>query len=111
MTNEPPKGMKANILRSYLGDPVSDPEFFNGCKKPVSCRFIVILLQYTTLHANRMSGRNCCLACAFSMRLCKRGESLEHWVGIFLMNSMKLIYVSVFVNYKCFSMNMRSVHN
>eukprot|EP00116_Pleurobrachia_bachei_P008773 sb/3469035/ len=50
MTNEPPKGLRANLLRSYLNDPITNVDFYTGCSKPSPWQKLLFSLCF--FHAN-----------------------------------------------------------
>ena len=45
MTNEPPTGLRQNLLQSYISDPISDDDFFNGCTGKETVRIYYEYIQ------------------------------------------------------------------
>ena len=51
MTNEPPMGLRANLIGSWLNDPISDPEFFGGVGGDNAWAWKPMLFGLTFFHA------------------------------------------------------------
>jgi hypothetical protein len=46
MTNEPPKGLRANMKRSLGLEPISSPEFYEGCAQPAPYKRLLFGLVF-----------------------------------------------------------------
>lgn len=58
MTNEPPAGIRANLLRSYQSDPLSDEAFFKGMKVEMERPWDKLVFGLCFFHALVQERRN-----------------------------------------------------
>jgi dynein heavy chain len=56
MTNEPPLGLKSNMIGSYKADPLTEPKFFDSSKNPAV--FKKLAFGLTMFHAILLQRRN-----------------------------------------------------
>ena len=53
-TNEPPKGLRTNLMRLYSSEPVSEKTFFNGCEHPSWLRMLFGLCFFHAVAQERL---------------------------------------------------------
>ncbi|KAI8615245.1 dynein heavy chain and region D6 of dynein motor-domain-containing protein [Chytriomyces sp. MP71] len=46
MTNEPPKGLRANLIKNYLSDPLNEKSFYEGCKQQAGFEKLIYSLCF-----------------------------------------------------------------
>jgi dynein heavy chain len=51
MTNEPPKGLKPNLLRSYMNEPITNGLFFNVCSESREIEWKRLVFGLCMFHA------------------------------------------------------------
>ncbi|CAL4065768.1 unnamed protein product, partial [Meganyctiphanes norvegica] len=50
ITDEPPRGLRANLLKTYNSNPINDPEFYSNCKE-LNIPFHKLLFALAFFHA------------------------------------------------------------
>ena len=78
MTNEPPKGLKAGLLRTYLSDPFSSPNFFDGCTNKAAFHKLLFGLAvfHSIVQASNTNSAMHLICCAVALAFKERKHTL-----------------------------------